>query len=66
MEMNILKPKIDMLINCGVLPESLLHDLHVLARAKDVIKERLKFIKENGIERVMPWMIKCSLGTLTR
>lgn len=66
MELDLLKQRIEMLINCGVQPDHILRDMNVLARAKEVIEERLEFIKKFGIERVMPWMIKCEAEVLGR
>lgn len=55
-----------MLMKCGVSPDHILRDLSVLARAKEVIEDRLNFIKKCDIERVMPWMIKCDDQVLMR
>lgn len=65
-ELELMKRKLDMLLNCNVSPENILRDLNVLARAEDVIKERLEYLKMCGIERVMPWMIKCQDQVLHR
>lgn len=56
----------DMLLSCNVSPENILRDLNVLARAEEVIKERLEYLKICGIEHVMPWMIKCQDHVLNR
>lgn len=66
MELDLLKQKIEMLINCGVQPDHILRDMSVLARSKEVIDERLELIKKCGIKRVMPWMIKCEDQVLGR
>lgn len=50
----------------GVSGEYILRDMNVLARAKEVIEDRLNFIKKCDIERVMPWMIKCDDQVLMR
>ncbi|XP_055296608.1 transcription termination factor, mitochondrial-like [Sitodiplosis mosellana] len=66
MELELLKQKIEMLMSCGVKPDHILRDMNVLFRAKEVIEGRLEFIKKCGIERVMPWMIKCDDQVLCR
>lgn len=48
-----------MLLDNNVSPENILRDLNVLARAENVIEERLQFIKMHNVQNVMPWMIKC-------
>lgn len=55
-----------MLLDCNVSPDNILRDLNVLARAEDRIKGRLEFLKTCGIERIMPWMIKCPDHVLHR
>lgn len=65
-ESELLKRKIEMLLNSNVSPENLLRDLNVLARAESVIEERLKHIKEFDIQHIMPWMIKCQEHVLLR
>lgn len=65
--MELLKRKLDMFFRDNAIsPESLLRDLNVLARGEDVIRERLEYIRRYGVERVMPWMIKCDLKVLNR
>lgn len=64
-EMDLLKKKLDILVP-RVSPDDILRDLNVLARAEDVIKERLEFIEKSGIHRIMPWMIKCEEDKLYR
>lgn len=66
MELELLKQKLDMLMSSGVSPSRILYDLNVVARSKEVIEKRLEFIKKVGIERIIPWMIKCDDKTLTR
>lgn len=64
-ELELLKRKLDML-DSSISPENILRDLNLLARGEDVIRERLEYIKMCGIQRVMPWMIKCEYHVLNR
>lgn len=57
---SLLQRKLRLLLDGHVMPEYLLRDLRVLACSEVVIKTRLAFIHANGIDRIMPWMIKCS------
>lgn len=66
MELELLKRKLTMLTKSGVLPENILRDLCVVARAEAEIAERLDFLEKQGVQRIMPWMIKCDFSVLLR
>lgn len=65
-ELELLKRKLNMLLSNNVSPENIVRDFAVLARSENVIKERLTFLAQCEIKRVMPWMIKCDENILTR
>lgn len=65
-ELDLLKRKLDLLLSANVSPQSILRDLDVLARAEDVLKEKLEYVKACGVERIMPWMLKCDDHVLHR
>lgn len=66
MELDLLKKKLDLLLKANVSPHSILRDLDVLARAEDVLKAKLEYVKACAIERIMPWMLKCDDHVLHR
>lgn len=65
-ELDLLKRKLDLLLSAKVSPNSILRDLDVLARAEDALKAKLEYVKACGIERIMPWMLKCDDHVLHR
>lgn len=44
----------------------LLKDLSSLARSKQAIEKRLKYVHEADIDKIMPWMVKCDENILQR
>ncbi|KAJ6636815.1 Transcription termination factor, mitochondrial [Pseudolycoriella hygida] len=65
-ELKLLQKKLDMLLKRNVTPDNILRDMNVLARAENVIQDRLAYLEKCGIKRIMPWMIKCPPHVLDR
>lgn len=37
-----------------------------MARSKQAIEKRLEYVNEAGVDKIMPWMVKCDEQTLER
>lgn len=50
----------------GVPGEGILRDLWVLKYHHETIRNRLQIVKNNGVETLHPWMVRCSEDILKR
>lgn len=53
-----LRRKIKLLLEYGLSTENILKDFFNLALGEENLKRRLTFLKANGIENVLPWMLR--------
>lgn len=65
-EFELLKRKLNILLNSNISPMNIMRDLDVLARSEKKIQERLAFLETCDVKRIMPWMLKCEKKILTR
>lgn len=56
----------DLVTHLKLPPERVLNDLRCLTSSQDVIRARLKRATIMGIDRLMPWMIRCNEETFER
>lgn len=50
----------------GVTSDRIIRDLWVLKYKSDTIQERLQKVKNMGVEKMYPWMVRCSEDILKR
>ncbi|CAB3231176.1 unnamed protein product [Arctia plantaginis] len=61
-----IKRALDVLLEMGVSGEGILRDLWVLKYHHETIRNRLQIVKNNGVEILHPWMVRCSEEILNR
>ncbi|XP_034834823.1 transcription termination factor, mitochondrial isoform X2 [Maniola hyperantus] len=54
------------ILDMGVTGDRILRDLWVLKYHHNTIKERLQRVKNNGVENLYPWMVRCSEDIMNR
>lgn len=62
----MLRPKLKLALDRNIDADAILRDLDIFRRSEEVLRKRLDFLAENGIERILPWMAKCSDETIQR
>ncbi|XP_045764644.1 transcription termination factor, mitochondrial isoform X3 [Maniola jurtina] len=58
--------KFCLILDMGVTGDRILRDLWVLKYHHNTIKERLQRVKDNGVENLYPWMVRCSEDIMIR
>lgn len=58
-KLDVLKHKIELLLEYDLMPDNILRDLAVLETGDDMIKLRLEILSTNNIKHIMPWTLKC-------
>ncbi|XP_045764627.1 transcription termination factor, mitochondrial isoform X1 [Maniola jurtina] len=61
-----LESSLQVLLDMGVTGDRILRDLWVLKYHHNTIKERLQRVKDNGVENLYPWMVRCSEDIMIR
>lgn len=57
---------LDVLLEMGVSNNRILRDLWVLKYHHETIRERLQMVKDMGIDKLCPWMVRCTEDILKR
>lgn len=63
---NIIKAKLDLLISYNISSLTILKGLYIFDRSEDKMRDNYKFLRQNGLNEVMPWMLISDKNTMNK